>query len=119
LSYETTHQHIQNTLPNADTMNIIVKGLPTKTNNIWRALVDLKKVFEALYWLKKNNNLYKDIKINQFLLAHTSELLVDEPVSICCETEFESDDIEKKSYLQNILRDLKVEPLAHYTVIDC
>jgi len=53
LSYEKTHQHIQNTLPNADTMNIIVEGLPTKTNNIWRALIDIKKVFEALYWLKK------------------------------------------------------------------
>ncbi len=33
--------------------------------------------------------------------------------------QLEYDDTERKSYLQNILRDLKDEHLAHYTVIDC
>ena len=40
---------------------ILVRGIPTKAKIIWEEMVNLKKVFDALVWLKRNNHLYKHI----------------------------------------------------------
>ncbi|XP_044005441.1 uncharacterized protein LOC122850347 [Aphidius gifuensis] len=40
---------------------IMVRSLPTKAKLVWENLVNLKKVFKALQWLRLNNILYKDI----------------------------------------------------------
>ena len=42
-------------------------SLPTKLNIIWRSLVDMKKVINALKWLKNNNRHYSNIVINENL----------------------------------------------------
>lgn len=43
-------------------MYILVRGIPTKTSKIiWEEIVNVKKVFEALTWLKRNNPLYNHI----------------------------------------------------------
>jgi len=39
----------------------IIRNIPTKSKIIWEDLVDIKKVFEALIWLKNNNFLYSHI----------------------------------------------------------
>ena len=63
LSLEETHHNVVNTLPNSEALNFIVNGLPTKVNNIWRGLVDLDRIYNALSWLKINNKLYNDVDI--------------------------------------------------------
>ena len=58
---------MQKTLPSINYLNIIVDSLPTKLNIIWRSLVDMKKVINALKWLKNNNRHYSNIVINENL----------------------------------------------------
>jgi len=40
---------------------ILVRGIPTKSKIIWEEIVDIKKIFDALTWLKCNNPLYSRI----------------------------------------------------------
>ena len=40
---------------------ILVRNIPTKSKIIWENLVDLKKIYEALKWLRINNFLYSGI----------------------------------------------------------
>jgi hypothetical protein len=68
LQQNSTQDYVMKTLPNAEKLNFIVEGLPTKSNAIFRGLVDLEKVFSALEWLKSNNPLYNDIIIDKDLL---------------------------------------------------
>jgi len=67
LEQNSTQNYVMKTLPSADKLNFIVEGLPTKSNSVWRGLVNLEKVFIALDWLKINNKLYSDIIIDRSL----------------------------------------------------
>ncbi|KAL6418255.1 hypothetical protein ACFW04_012241 [Cataglyphis niger] len=40
---------------------ILIRGIPTKSKIIWGEIVNIKKVFDALTWLKRNNTLYSHI----------------------------------------------------------
>jgi len=40
---------------------ILIRGIPTNSKIIWEEMVNIKKVFDALTWLKQNNPLYKHI----------------------------------------------------------
>lgn len=40
-----------------------MRGVKTKANKIWQSLVDVRKVYEALDWLKRNNPLYTHINL--------------------------------------------------------
>jgi len=40
---------------------ILVRGVPTKSKIIWEEIVNVKKIFDALTWLKSNNALYSHI----------------------------------------------------------
>ena len=64
--------------PDTDPLNIdtnifiVVRSNPTKkTKVIWEDLVDIKKIWKALYWLKANNPLYAQI----FIPATHEELM--------------------------------------------
>lgn len=66
-------------------MNIIVDSLPTKINIIWRSLVNISKVLEALEWLKVNNKHYKNIKINTDILnpiEDSEEIIIDQEENV-------------------------------------
>ena len=65
LNNEHTNQFIINTLPNYEALNIFIESLPTKNNIVWRSLVDLKKVFCAIQWLKLNHPLYQNIIVDK------------------------------------------------------
>ena len=78
IKFEDTHQYVHDTLPNADALNFIINSLPTKTNNIWRALVDLEKVYAALHWLKEHNILYLDVKIIEKNMLKGSSMIFEE-----------------------------------------
>ncbi|KAK0169417.1 hypothetical protein PV327_011582, partial [Microctonus hyperodae] len=45
------------------TEKILIRGVLTKSKVIWEEMVDLKKIFDALMWLKDNNHLYSHIKL--------------------------------------------------------
>jgi len=40
---------------------ILVRSIPTKSKIIWEEMVNVKKIFDALTWLKCNNVLYSHI----------------------------------------------------------
>lgn len=42
---------------------ILVRGVPTTSKIIWEEMVDVKRVFNALTWLKHNNSLYSQITL--------------------------------------------------------
>lgn len=42
---------------------VLMRGVPNKSNKIWQSCVDVKKVYDALIWLKSNNPLYKEINL--------------------------------------------------------
>jgi len=42
---------------------ILVRNIPTKSKIIWEEIVNIKKVFDALIWLKHNNPLYNNIML--------------------------------------------------------
>ena len=46
---------------NTDGLVLLVGGQPTKSKKIWTSVVHLRKVHEALTWLRINNPLYKEI----------------------------------------------------------
>uniref|UniRef100_A0A1X7VIH2 Uncharacterized protein n=1 Tax=Amphimedon queenslandica TaxID=400682 RepID=A0A1X7VIH2_AMPQE len=49
-----------NHLPNPE-LYIIINGQPTKSNNVWRSLVDVNKIKSALRKLKEINWLYRNV----------------------------------------------------------
>uniref|UniRef100_A0A1X7VKH2 Uncharacterized protein n=1 Tax=Amphimedon queenslandica TaxID=400682 RepID=A0A1X7VKH2_AMPQE len=49
-----------NHLPNPE-LYIIINGQPTKSNNVWRSLVDVNKIKAALRKLKEINWLYRNV----------------------------------------------------------
>jgi hypothetical protein len=63
LPCEASHDHVRDTLPSADKLNILVDSFPTKEKKIWRSLVNMKKVFKALKYLKIINPNYSSFKI--------------------------------------------------------
>lgn len=54
-------------------IHIVVRGISTKSKIIWEEMVNIKKVFDALTWLKHNNPLYKHI-----ILPDTHDKLLSE-----------------------------------------
>ncbi len=116
IRYEDTHLYVQKTLPSANTLNFIINGLPTKTGNIWRGLVDLDKVYKALDWLIENNILYKDVRIDMALKCKGSQMLnedaIDDKIGETNNLVMTDDD------LQSYLTKIEKEPLNHLTVLD-
>ncbi len=47
LPCEDTHDHVRDTLPNADKLNVLIHSIPTKEKKIWRSLMNMKKVLKA------------------------------------------------------------------------
>jgi hypothetical protein len=73
LPCEATHDHVRDTMPSANKLNILS---PTKEKKIWRSLVNMKKVLKALKYLKVINSYYSSIKI-----IDSCELQIDEIVN--------------------------------------
>ena len=64
---------------------IMLHGLPTKSNVVWKSLVDVNKIFAALEWLIINNPLYNHIRLPdspEDLLPH-----VDSQLEAMCDTQ--------------------------------
>jgi ATP-dependent DNA helicase PIF1 len=111
LNYSQTNQYIVDTLPNFKAVSILVSSLPTKNNNIWRAIANLEKLFTAIRWLQANNKEYKNVKVSQqsnlplyglctFLKKSSNE---------------KSDDNDLPSYVK---LNNDYENIRHYTVFD-
>ncbi|XP_024941433.1 uncharacterized protein LOC112494451 [Cephus cinctus] len=81
---------------------ILVRGIPTKSKIVWERLVDLKKVWKALKWLKSNNPHYYEVKLP---LSHEG-LLPDE----LPEVEFQD--------LTQLQSDSVVQSTSHCTIPD-
>ena len=63
-----TSQHVLHTMPMdkpEENLRIYAHSLPNKQNIIWKNLADMKKVLQALEWLKKNNPVYGNITIDK------------------------------------------------------
>lgn len=58
LPLQATHTYIQEKLPSVENVEIIVDSCPNKKNLIWRSLVNLDKVYNALNKMKQINPLY-------------------------------------------------------------
>jgi hypothetical protein len=82
LPCEATHDHVRDTLPSADKLNILNDSIPTKEMKIWRSLVNMKKVLTALKYLKIINPYYSSIKI-----IDSCELQIDENVNNISESD--------------------------------
>lgn len=110
LNFNETHGYLANQLPNADTINIIIEGLPTKAGNIWRQLVNLDKVYKALNWLSHNNIHYSTISIlpRSHFNSHRSCLLLPEKTQSLTKEE-----ISTLSYIKE-----SNSTISHYSVID-
>jgi len=64
---------------------ILVRSIPNKSKIIWEEMVNVKKVFDVLIWLKDNNSLYSNIilpndhnKLNILEQLKNSEFQVEE-----------------------------------------
>jgi len=114
ITFESTHDYLTDDLPkqipNADALHILVNGLPTKTNNIWRSLVNLEYVISAANWLKSNNHYYKDVQIMEINKKSSSALLLPENAT----NKSTNRHLPDVSYLARI----KDEDLTHFSVID-
>lgn len=78
---------------------ILIRSIPTKSKIIWKEIVDVKKVFDALMWLKRNNALYSHIILpnnySELCLPKlkSSEFLMEEENN----TETSNDELEVKN----------------------
>ncbi len=107
------------TLPSKELLDVIVDSLPTSKNVVWRNLVDMKKVYEALKWLKENNEEYTDINISEDLLERECEnddaiveIPPDDTPQVECLSELE---LQEKAHLEYV-EDNCGDILNHYTV---
>lgn len=39
-------------------LTVIVRGIPNNKKHLWQSFIDVKKIYKALKWLKKNNPYY-------------------------------------------------------------
>ena len=86
-------------------MNIIMDSLPNKEKSIiWRKLINLKSVVNALEWLKINNRFYTNIKINKFENLPTDA------------SQNEIDILQKNSLV--IKENLSIEPMNVYSICE-
>jgi hypothetical protein len=76
---------------------ITVRGVPTKSKVIWEELVDVKKVFKALSWLKANNPLYSEIK-----LPESADVLLDKLRNVELVEEIDEDTINENNVQEQI-----------------
>jgi len=111
LNLTETHGYLADQLPCADTTNIIIDGLPTKTGNIWRQLVNLDKVYAALDWLTANNPIYSHVAIidKASLVNSASRALIPEITKSLSK--------EERATLSNLKQCNETE-LAQFSVID-
>jgi len=61
LDVKATANFVPHDVLNTDGLVLLVAGQPTKSKKVWTSVVDLRKVQNALVWLKDNNKFYKDI----------------------------------------------------------
>jgi hypothetical protein len=112
LTFAETNQYVVQTLPNYNALNIIISSLPTKTNNVWRLLINLDKVYTAINWLCANNRQYGNIVITK---------QTNLPLYGLCyfskndDTELDAPDANLPSYLH---MDSDGQSLKHVTVVD-
>jgi hypothetical protein len=90
---------------------ILVRGIPTKSKIIWEEMVNVKKVFDALMWLKNNNPFYYEIilpnthnelcleKLNNNLAFQMQEDEIMEEDEIMQEDENVAKDISNEDYV--------------------
>jgi len=57
----TNAPFVPDNLLNVDSFVILVGGQPTKSRKVWTSLVDLRKVYAALMWLREHNKHYADV----------------------------------------------------------
>lgn len=57
-------------------LTVVVRGIFNNKKHVWQSLVDVKKIYEALVWLKNNNPLYVDINIPHVELLNDIDLNV-------------------------------------------
>jgi len=81
---------------------ILVRSVPTKSKIIWEEIINVKKIFDALTWLKSNNALYSQIILpndyNKLRLPKlkNSEFQVEETSDI--ESDYELHSHTKKKF---------------------
>ena len=109
ITFEETHEYVNNTLPNPQALNIIINGLPTITNNIWRGLVNLDNVYKALEWLQINNVYYKSTDTNII----SREIL--EKRTLLFNSDIKYNKLIKE---QSYLTDYSAASIQHCTVMD-
>uniref|UniRef100_A0A915KDF0 Uncharacterized protein n=1 Tax=Romanomermis culicivorax TaxID=13658 RepID=A0A915KDF0_ROMCU len=65
-------------LPCIENLDILVDSYPTKKQVVWRSIVDMKKVYNALKKLKEINPLYEKIGIKTDLnFLCEKDILID------------------------------------------
>lgn len=114
---------------------ILVRGIPTKTRHMWQSYVDVKKVFEALKWLKCNNPIYQEIvlpiepdgllanvELNEIELESNENQERIEPMDVDETENVEEDSVqvglEKKLLTQRDITDDFYENMTIYPVIE-
>jgi ATP-dependent DNA helicase PIF1 len=112
LNLVQTNQYVVDTLPNYNAVHILVSSLPTKTNNIWRSLVNLGKVYEAITWLKANNKEFSQIQISKQSHLPLYGLCTFLKKNNCDDNEI---DANLPSYLKGYT---EYENIRHFTVLD-
>jgi len=61
LDVKSNAEFVPHDILNTDGLLLLVAGQPTNNKKVWTSVVDLRKVHEALLWLKENNQFYHDI----------------------------------------------------------
>lgn len=104
-------------------LSVIVRSIPNNKKHVWQSIVDVKKIYEALTWLKKNNPLYRSIQIPD------EEKLLDDIDLNLIDSELNDDDdqnvrksevqmgdekkmITQKSELDDFYENLTIYPLV-------
>jgi len=80
-------------------MYILVRGIPTKKSKIiWEEMVNIKKVFDALIWLKRNNPLYNHIILPDTHDGICLEKLLNNPEFEIQETENDNQSVSNDDH---------------------
>jgi len=81
---------------------ILVRGIPTKSKIIWEEMVNVKKVFDALIWLKNNNSFYSEI-----ILPDTHDELCFEKLNNNLQFQMQEDEIVQED--ENVAKNISDE----------
>ena len=113
-------------MPDQGELYILLRSIPTAKNVVWQDLVDINRIYKALFKLKDINPLYAEIQLSADVSKLELNMAASEHVSAETDTDEDKDDEdrpgdnsdedERDPMVRKVGKDEEAELYKHYTI---